>query len=74
MPDNFQKEVSGGTSTANVKEIIQEICCENCKMSDRAIAEALEKQGITLSRRTVVKYRSQMEIDSSFRQNHKERP
>jgi RNA polymerase sigma-54 factor len=65
----FQKEVSGGTSTAHVKEIIQEICRENGKMSDRAIAEALEKRGITLSRRTVAKYRAQMEIDSSFGRN-----
>ena len=63
----FQKEVSGGTSTARVKEIIQELCRENGRLSDRAIAEALERQGISLSRRTVAKYRSQMEIDSSFR-------
>lgn len=63
----FQKEVSGGASTAHVKELIQEICRENGKMSDRAIAEALEKRGITLSRRTVAKYRAQLEIDSSFR-------
>lgn len=63
----FQKEASAGTSTAHVKELIQQLCRENGKMSDRAIAEALERRGITLSRRTVAKYRSQMEIDSSFR-------
>ena len=63
----FQKEVSGGTSTVHVKEIIQDICRENGKTSDRAIAEMLEKRGITLSRRTVAKYRAQMEIDTSFR-------
>ena len=63
----FQKEVSGGTSAARVKEIIRELCRENGKLSDRAIAEALEQRGITLSRRTVAKYRSQMDIDSSFR-------
>ena len=63
----FQKEVSGGTSAARVKEIIRELCRENDRLSDRAIAEALEERGITLSRRTVAKYRSQMEIDSSFR-------
>lgn len=62
----FQKEVSGGTSTARVKELIQEICQENPKISDRAIAEALEKRGIALSRRTVTKYRTQLDIDSSF--------
>ena len=63
----FQKEVASGTSAARVKEIIQEICRENGKVSDRAIAEELEKRGIPLSRRTVAKYRSQMAIDSSFR-------
>lgn len=63
----FQKEVSAGTSTVHVKEIIQEICRENGRMSDRSITEVLEKRGITLSRRTVAKYRAQMEIDTSFR-------
>lgn len=63
----FQREVSGGTSAARVKEIILELCRENGKLSDRAIAEALEKRGITLSRRTVAKYRAQMDIGSSFR-------
>lgn len=63
----FQKDVSGGTSTVRIKELIRELCRENGKMSDRAIAEALEKRGISLSRRTVAKYRSRMEIDSSFR-------
>ena len=62
----FQKEVSGGTSAARVKEIIREICRREGKVSDRVIAEALEKRGIALSRRTVAKYRAQMEIDSSF--------
>jgi len=62
----FQKEISGGASTARVKEIIREICREDGSLSDRAIAEALEKRGITLSRRTVAKYRAQLEIDSSF--------
>lgn len=63
----FQKEVSGGVSMARVKEIIRELCRENGKLSDRAISEALAQRGITLSRRTVAKYRSQMDIDSSFR-------
>ena len=62
----FQREISGGASPARVKEIIREICRNNDRISDRAIAEALEKRGITLSRRTVAKYRSQLEIDSSF--------
>lgn len=62
----FQKEVSGGTSTARVKELIREICRENEKISDRAITEELQARGIKLSRRTVAKYRAEMNIDSSF--------
>lgn len=65
----FQKELSGGSSQARVKEIIRELCEQNGGMSDRAIAEALERRGISLSRRTVAKYRSQMEINSSFRRS-----
>lgn len=67
----FQREISGGASTARVKEIIREICESSERISDRAIAEELEKRGITLSRRTVAKYRSQLEIDSSFHRNTK---
>ena len=63
----FQREASGGTSVARVKEIIRELCQGQARLSDRAIAEALEERGIRLSRRTVAKYRSQMDIHSSFR-------
>lgn len=62
----FPKEVSSGTSTARVKELIAEHCRINQKISDRAIAEMLKQRGITISRRTVAKYRTQMDIDSSF--------
>lgn len=62
----FQKAVAGGISTARVKELIADICRESDRLSDRAIAEELEKLGISLSRRTVAKYRAQMNIDSSF--------
>lgn len=69
----FQKEVSGGISTVRVKEIIADICRENDRLSDRAIAEELERRGVTLSRRTVAKYRAQMNIDSSFRRSAEEK-
>jgi len=68
----FQKEVSGGISTARVKEMIGDICRAG-SLSDRAIAEALEKRGVNLSRRTVAKYRAQMNIDSSFRRGAEEK-
>ena len=62
----FQREYSGGTSAARVKEIIRDLCAADIRLSDREISEALERRGIHLSRRTVAKYRSQMDITSSF--------
>ena len=62
----FQREYSGGTSAARVKEIIRELCAADSRLSDRQITETLEQRGIRLSRRTVAKYRSQMNITSSF--------
>lgn len=69
----FQKEVSGGVSTARAKEMIREICRGAAKLSDREIAEALERKGVHLSRRTVAKYRAQMNIDPSFRRSAEEK-
>ena len=63
----FQKEVSGGISAAQVKEMIREICRGSSRISDRAISEALDRRGVEISRRTVAKYRAQLDIDSSFR-------
>lgn len=69
----FQREVTGGSSTAAVKDMILALCREKGKMSDRAIAEALDKRGISLSRRTVAKYRAQMDVESSFRRGDNKR-
>lgn len=63
----FQRELPGGTSAARAKELICELCRENPRLSDREIADALARRGVSLSRRTVNKYRGQMDIDSSFR-------
>ena len=68
----FQRRYSGGTSAARVKEIIRELCAGNSRLSDREITEDLERRGIQLSRRTVAKYRSQMDITSSFEREKKE--
>jgi len=63
----FQHELPGGSSAMAVKDMILALCREKESLSDRAIAEALGKRGVSLSRRTVTKYRSQMDIDCSFR-------
>ena len=62
----FQRELSGGASTARVKEIIREICLSDGKLSDQKIADELSRRGITMARRTVAKYRLQMNIASGF--------
>ncbi len=62
----FQREMSGGASIVRVKEIIREICAGNEKLSDQKIADELGRRGIKMARRTVAKYRLQMNIDSSF--------
>ena len=69
----FQKEVSGGVSAQRVREMILDICRGDTKLSDRAIADALKARGVSLSRRTVAKYRAQMNIDSSFRRSAEEK-
>lgn len=66
----------GGTQTASGEEVawdtirikLQELIDEENKakpLSDDALVEALAKQGLTLARRTITKYRKQMGIPSS---------
>jgi len=60
---------SGGSkfSKEGVKEIIKEIIgAETSNLSDQEIVGILAKQGITLARRTVAKYRNEQHLGSSF--------
>ncbi len=51
-----------GNSKESVKEIIREILANSeKKLSDRVIAEKLAAQGISIARRTVAKYRAEMQ-------------
>lgn len=55
-------------STVNVKTMMEKIISEEIKtkpLSDSAICEQLNKQGIDISRRTVAKYREELGIKSS---------
>ncbi|MBN1686184.1 MAG: RNA polymerase factor sigma-54 [Spirochaetales bacterium] len=72
----FSNSISGaGTqgsrfSKEGVKEIIREILetDESAKhLSDQKISDLLKKQGINIARRTVAKYRNELDIDSSYR-------
>ena len=73
----FSNSISGpGTSGSRfskqaVKEIISEIIAEDGdrKLTDKLIAEILAKKGAKIARRTVSKYRKELDIESSFRRN-----
>ena len=52
-----------------IKEMIRQIIEGNTSakaLSDQKIATALEEKGIKIARRTVAKYRKELDIDSSF--------
>jgi RNA polymerase sigma-54 factor len=60
---------SGGSrySKEGVKEIIRELISgEARRFSDQEITGILAKRGIPLARRTVAKYRSELELGSSY--------
>ncbi len=49
-----------------VKDIIAEIIAENGALSDQKISDLLLSRGVKCARRTVGKYRSELNIDSSY--------
>jgi RNA polymerase sigma-54 factor len=58
----------GTFSKTGVKEIIREIIGgEADSLSDHQIAERLLERGVRIARRTVAKYRAELELGSSFR-------
>jgi RNA polymerase sigma-54 factor len=60
---------SGGSrySKEGVKEIIKDMLkSDETRLSDKDITELLQKRGITLARRTVAKYRNELDLGSSY--------
>jgi RNA polymerase sigma-54 factor len=56
------------TANLPVKEVLREVIAQTSgSLSDRRLAELLEQRGISLARRTVTKYRAELEIGSAFR-------
>ena len=59
----------GTKSKAAIKEMIKEIL-ENHEgpkaLSDQKIANALNEKGVSIARRTVTKYRKELNIDSTY--------
>jgi RNA polymerase sigma-54 factor len=60
---------SGATSKTAIKEMIKEILLNHegpKALSDQKIANALNEKGISIARRTVTKYRKELNIDSTY--------
>ena len=49
-----------------IKEILEEHAGEEKRLSDQKISDLLKKRGISIARRTVAKYRKELDIDSSY--------
>ena len=69
----FTNSISGAGSSGSsfskksVKEIIKEIIeAENRLLSDQDISQLLNQKGIALARRTVAKYRKELDMGSSY--------
>ena len=69
----FTNSISGAGSQGSryskegVKQVIKEIIgTEASALSDRDIMETLARRGIKLARRTVAKYRAELDLNSSF--------
>ena len=72
----FSNSISGAGSTGSrfskegvkhiIKELLESESASGRRMSDQAISDALKKRGINLARRTVTKYRKELDIDSSY--------
>lgn len=65
----FSQGVGEDVSRNAVKEMIAQILKEDPKLSDQKISDRLAQQGIKCARRTVSKYRAELNIDSSFVRN-----
>jgi RNA polymerase sigma-54 factor len=64
---------SSSFSKESVKEIIKEIICEeNRLLSDQDISAILSRKGIALARRTVAKYRKELDMGSSYTRKARE--
>lgn len=59
-------EVSSETVKLEIKKILEEHKDDKKKLSDQKLAYLLNEKGFKIARRTVAKYRSQLNIESSY--------
>lgn len=63
--DSDSEDVSRSVVQQKILEIIKANTTEK-RLSDQKIADLLQQQGIKIARRTVAKYRAQLNVDSSY--------
>lgn len=66
VSDDGQKNLSRDNVQLEIKKILEEHKDDKKKLSDQKISDMLEERGIKIARRTVAKYRTQLNIDSSY--------
>ena len=64
--DANQRELSKEGIKAMLKEILEEHAGGEKSLSDQKLADLLTQRGVNIARRTVAKYRQELNIDSSF--------
>ena len=64
--DGEQKSLSRDNVQLEIKKILEEHNDDKKKLSDQKITDILEERGIKIARRTVAKYRGQLNIESSY--------
>ena len=69
----FTYAVGDGATAATAREQVTEILRAQPGLSDQAVADLLCQRGVTISRRTVAKYRSQLRIPSLYVRSLSER-
>lgn len=66
----ISSEVGRDVSAESIKKSISDILAnESGNISDLKLAEILNEKGIKISRRTVTKYRNQLNITNSYNRN-----
>lgn len=64
--DSSQSELSKEAIKVMLKEILEEQAGGKKSLSDQKLADLLNQRGVQIARRTVAKYRQELNIDSSF--------
>lgn len=63
---DISTEVSSDTVRKEIEKILEEYNSQEKRLSDQKIADLLSQKGYKIARRTVAKYRSQLNIGSSY--------